>query len=139
MKEIILATHGHLSEEFKRTIELIVGKTNNIRCFCMTKEKAEDVGKKELEELVSQSDEDKLIVLTDLFGGSAANICAELLMRGHHFKLITGLNLPMLLTIVTTDSDKLTVEELVEAGIRASVESVINVNNILSKEEKNID
>ncbi|XRF77492.1 PTS mannose transporter subunit IIA [Pediococcus acidilactici] len=105
----------------------------------MTKEKAEDVGKKELEELVSQSDEDKLIVLTDLFGGSAANICAELLMRGHHFKLITGLNLPMLLTIVTTDSDKLTVEELVEAGIRASVEGVINVNNILSKEEKNID
>ena len=45
----------------------------------------------------------------------------------------------MLLTIVTTDSDKLTVEELVEAGIRASVEGVINVNNILSKEEKNID
>jgi len=134
MKEIILATHGHLSEEFKRTVELIVGTTNNIRCFCMTKEKSEDDAKAELETLIQESNEDKLIVLTDLFGGSAANICAELLMRGHHFKLLAGLNLPMLLTIQTADNEKMSVEELVQEVLKAGIEGVIDVNKILSEE-----
>lgn len=134
MKEIILATHGHLSEEFRRTVELIVGSTSNIRCFCMTKEKSEDDAKEELERLVESSDEDNLIILTDLFGGSAANICAELLMRGHQFKLLAGLNLPMLLTMVTADSDEISVDNLVNEVLKAGTEGVINVNNILSKE-----
>jgi mannose/fructose/sorbose-specific phosphotransferase system IIA component len=134
MKEIILATHGRLSEEFKRTIEIIVGKTENIRCFCMTKEKSEDVGKTELSKLVSNSDEKNLVVLTDLFGGSAANICAELLMRGHKFRLITGLNLPMLLTIITADNDEISIDDLVNKALDASAERTINVSEMLLKE-----
>lgn len=135
MKEIILATHGHLSEEFKKTIELIVGETSNIKCFCMTKEKSEDDGKRELSRLIEGSDESKLIVLTDLFGGSAANICAELLMRGHQFKLVTGLNLPMLLTLVTADNDTITVGELLNSVINAGNEGIININQVLMRED----
>ncbi|GEN94051.1 PTS sugar transporter subunit IIA [Pediococcus ethanolidurans] len=133
MKEIILATHGRLSEEFKRTVELIVGATTNIRCFCMTKEKSEDSAKEELEKLIQDSNEDRLIVLTDLFGGSAANICAELLMRGHHFRLLAGLNLPMLLTILTMDNDEISTNNLIEESLKAGSEGVLNVNNILLK------
>lgn len=134
MKEIILATHGHLSEEFKRTAELIVGEVNNIRCFCMTKAKSEDDAKKELEGLIEDSNEENLIILTDLFGGSAANICAELLMRGHRFNLLAGLNLPMLLTLLTIDNDESSTDELLKEVLKAGSDGVLNVNQILQKD-----
>ncbi|MCP9329769.1 MULTISPECIES: PTS sugar transporter subunit IIA [Lactobacillaceae] len=135
MKEIIIATHGHLSEEFKRTVELIIGEVKNIRCFCMNKEKSEDDAKAELEKMVNESNEDNLIVLTDLFGGSSANICAELLMRGHSFSLLAGVNLPMLLTLLTTDDNKVSMDELLSEVVKAGSQGVLNVNQILSRED----
>jgi PTS system mannose-specific IIA component/fructoselysine and glucoselysine-specific PTS system IIA component len=133
MKEIILATHGHLSEEFKATLELIVGPTDNIRCFCMTKEKSAETGKAELARLIADSNEAQLIVMTDLFGGSAANICAEFLMRGHSFRLIAGLNLPMLLTVETADSDDTTTESLTQRALDSGGQGVIDVNKIITE------
>lgn len=133
MKEIILATHGHLSEEFKSTLELIVGLTDNIRCFCMTKEKSRETGKAELGKLIAESNESQLIVMTDLFGGSATNICAEFLMGGHSFRLIAGLNLPMLLTIETADSDDITTESLAQRAIEAGGQGVIDVNRVITE------
>lgn len=133
MKDIILATHGHLSEEFKATLELIVGHTDNIRCFCMTKEKSAEAGKKELAQLINQSDESKLIVLTDLFGGSAATICAELLMCGHKFRLLAGLNLPMLLTLSTVDNDEISVADLIQKVLEAGSNGIVDVNKVISE------
>lgn len=127
MKNIILATHGNLSYEFKKTAELIVGEISNVNCFGMTKEKSNAQGKKELEELISTSDESNLIILTDLFGGSATNICMELLLQGHHFSLISGLNLPMLLTLLTSDSDSIGVAELIAQLKDAGIAGVVDV------------
>ncbi|MFT9201453.1 PTS sugar transporter subunit IIA [Lentilactobacillus hilgardii] len=133
MKQIILATHGHLSEEFSNTLELIVGPIDNVRTFGMTKEKSEDNGKRELSQLIEESDEEQLIVITDLFGGSAANICAEFLMHGHTFRLLSGLNLPMLLTLITTDNDDISRDELADAVLKAGGDGIIDINKVLTE------
>ncbi|GEO48340.1 PTS sugar transporter subunit IIA [Companilactobacillus kimchii] len=133
MKNIILATHGNLSFEFKNTLELIVGKTDNIECFGMTKDKSSESGKKELGYLIESVDESNLIILTDLFGGSSANICMELLLQGHKFKLLTGLNLPMLLSLVTSDNDDISVNDLTNKIIDSAKSGVVDVNKAISE------
>ncbi|WEV40060.1 PTS mannose transporter subunit IIA [Lactobacillus sp. ESL0684] len=137
MKDIVLATHGNLSSEFKKTAELIVGKVPNVHCFGMTKEKSTVQAKAELEAIIGQFDESNLLVLTDLFGGSANNICTELLLQGHKFTLLTGLNLPMLLTLLTSDSDNITTAELVRQIVAAAQSGVVDVSNrIIEESEK---
>ncbi|CAJ1197194.1 PTS system mannose-specific EIIAB component [Companilactobacillus paralimentarius] len=133
MKNIILATHGNLSFEFKNTLELIVGKTDNIKCFGMTKDKSSETGKKELSNLIDSVDESNLIILTDLFGGSSANICMELLLQGHKFKLLTGLNLPMLLSLVTSDNDDISIDDLTNKIIDSAKSGVVDVNKAISE------
>jgi len=133
MKNIILATHGNLSFEFKKTLELIVGKADNVSCFGMTKDKSSETGKKELSKMISEVDESNLIILTDLFGGSSANICMELLLQGHRFKLVTGLNLPMLLSLVTTDSDEISIEDLVKKIMHSATDGIVDVNHAIAE------
>ncbi|GAQ01090.1 PTS mannose transporter subunit IIA [Companilactobacillus farciminis] len=133
MKKIILATHGNLSFEFKKTLDLILGNSDNIECFGMTKDKSSEDGKKELDKMIRPYDDSDLIVLTDLFGGSSANICTELLLQGRKFKLISGLNLPMLVSLVTSDSDDISTQELVEKAMKSAMEGVVDVNKEISK------
>lgn len=133
MKDIIIATHGHLSYEFKDTIELFVGKKDNIRCFGMTKEKASTAAQKELTEMINDSDEEQLIILTDLMGGSPANICAELLMEGHRFELLSGLNLPMLLTLLTQDNNEISAKELVRNILTEGTNGIIDIGDVIRK------
>ena len=127
MKDIILATHGNLSYEFKKTAELIVGPIKNVNCFGMTKDKSSIKAKEEIEAMISSVDESNLIVLTDLFGGSATNIFTELLLQGHHFTLLSGLNLPMLLTLLTTDSADLSTSDLVNQLKNAGIAGIVDV------------
>lgn len=133
MKRIILATHGNLSFEFKKTLELIIGQVDNVSCFGMTKDKSSETGKKELSKMIGSYDESNLIILTDLFGGSSSNICMELLLQGHKFKLLTGLNLPMLLSIVTSDNDEISVEELIEKVTNSAIKGVVDVNEAITE------
>lgn len=133
MKKIILATHGNLSFEFKNTLELIIGKSDNISCFGMTKDKSSETGKKELSKMIETDDESNLIILTDLFGGSSSNICMELLLQGHKFKLITGLNLPMLLSLVTSDNDDISVDDLIDKIMNSATDGVVNVNKAIAE------
>lgn len=133
MRKIILATHGRLSEAFKSTLELLYGTVDNIDCFCMTKEKSDTQAKKELNELISNSDERQLIVLTDLLGGSPANICTEMIMRGHKFKLLAGLNLPMLLTLETIIDSDMTMDQIINQIQSEGKDGVKNINRIIQE------
>ena len=133
MRKIILATHGRLSEAFKSTLELLYGSVDNIDCFCMTKEKSDTQAKKELNKLISNSDENQLIVLTDLLGGSPANICTEMIMRGHKFTLLAGLNLPMLLTLETIIDSDMTMDQIINKIQIEGKNGVKNINKIIQE------
>ena len=133
MRKIILATHGMLSEAFKSTLELLYGTVDNIDCFCMTKEKSDTQAKKELNELISKSDENELIVLTDLLGGSPANICTEMIMRGHKFRLLAGLNLPMLLTLETIIDSDMSIDQIINKIQAEGKDGVKNITKIIQE------
>ncbi|NRY61904.1 PTS sugar transporter subunit IIA [Clostridium beijerinckii] len=135
MKKFLIATHGELSKEFIETSKLIVGALSNVEYFCMTKDKSGDDAEKEMKRILSnKSEEERYIVLTDIFGGSVANLCTNLLLNGYEFELITGINLPMILTILLSDEDD--IETLVRNGIEESRKGIIHVNELLKNNKE---
>ena len=61
----------------------------------------------------------------------------ELLLSGHEFSLLTGLNLPMLLALVSGDSSDKSVSELTSELEEAGISGVINVGKKIKERIKN--
>ena len=135
MKHFLIATHGELSKAFIETLELIAGKTANVSYFGMTKLKSGDLAKEELTKILTAKKEgEHFIVLTDVFGGSVTNICTELLMDLKDFDIITGLNLPMMLTMILS-GEELSLEEMIEDGVRSAKEGIIHINKLIEAQK----
>ncbi|MBT2655269.1 PTS mannose transporter subunit IIA [Bacillus sp. ISL-18] len=135
MKHFLIATHGELSKAFIETLELIAGKTSNVSYFGMTKLKSGDLAKEELKKILTAKKKDEhFIVLTDVFGGSVTNICTELLMEHKDFDIITGLNLPMMLTMILS-GDELSIEDMINEGVRSAKEGIIHINKLVETQE----
>ena len=99
--QFIFAAHGPLAEEMKRTIELLLGEREDIKCFCMVKNKSGDDAEREIRALLDSCAVDELVVFTDLMGGSVNNIFTSLLMERGGFELVTGMNVALLLSVLT--------------------------------------
>lgn len=102
---IVLATHGRFAEGIKGSIELIMGKVEDleaINCYC---EEGDDTDKT-IQKTVSEFNYDaaRLLVVTDLFGGSINNEFIKYLDL-YPFTLITGLSLPLLLQLILHRED----------------------------------
>ncbi|MEH7121015.1 PTS mannose transporter subunit IIA [Neobacillus vireti] len=135
MKHFLIATHGELSKAFIETLELIAGKTSNVSYFGMTKLKSGDLAKEELTKILTTKKEgERFIVLTDVFGGSVTNICTELLMDLKDFDIITGLNLPMMLTMILS-GEETSLEDMIEEGVRTAKEGIIHINKLLEAQK----
>lgn len=130
MRKILLAAHGELSASFIKTLHLIAGDTQNVTCFCMTKLKSGEQARKEIKHfLETKKENEDCVILTDLFGGSVSNICINLLSEGEKFHLITGINLPMVLSIVLSEEED--IQDVVKNGIEESKNGIIHVNALL--------
>lgn len=135
MKKFLIATHGELSRELVDTSKLIIGSLNNVEHFCMTKDKSAYDAEKEIRSILSNNkDNEKFVVLTDVFGGSVANICTNLLLKGFKFELLTGVNLPMLLSIFLSAEEDIKI--LTKSGLEDAKNGIIYVNELLESQNK---
>lgn len=135
MKHFLIATHGELSQAFIETVEMIAGKQTNVSYFGMTKLKSGDMAKEELKNILSSKKEDEhFIVLTDVFGGSVTNICTELLLEMDNFDIVTGLNLPMILTMILS-GEEMSITDTIAEGVSAAQNGIIHINNLLNSQK----
>lgn len=115
MRKILIATHGIYAEGIKSAAEFILGPQPDITTICAY---TGDIAlKDQLEEYFGGcTPEDEVLILTDIYGGSVNQACMEYMKRPDTH-LITGINLALLLQIMTleeTACDKATLLKLVE-------------------------
>lgn len=131
---IIIATHGELAKSLVETAELIIGQDHQMSYYCMTKTKSGEVGKKELTELIFSDTLKDLVIFTDVFGGSVNNICSEILMslpEKETFHLVSGVNLPMILTTIMTSYNGNSLEEVLNESIQEARNGIKYINEIV--------
>jgi PTS system mannose-specific IIA component len=131
MISIVVVTHGGLAEELVHTVQIIVGSQPALFPVCLQEhEGIEDLQRKLLAVLPpTGAAPEGTLVLVDMFGGTPSNV-ALALAQSLPLRVITGVNLPMLLEAVThrTPSTLTALAELVaEKGRR----SVFDANELL--------
>lgn len=133
MIKILLASHGKLAEGMKSSVELIMGKVSKVEVINAYIDD-DDLEDEILENFKKLKKEDKLIVVTDLLGGSVNNIFIEFLKK-YDFYLISGMNLLLVIQLLLLKGDEEFEKEL-KRIITESKEGIILCNDLLSNTEQ---
>lgn len=132
MKKIVIASHSYLAEGMKKTVEFILGERQNISVMTAYIEEDFEI-EEEIEKLFTElSDGDELIVVVDILGGSVSNAFAQFLIK-EKFYLVSGMNLPLLLELITHLDGDTTLA--IQKGIEAGKSGVQLVNELFREEE----
>ncbi len=136
MKQIVLAGHGNFASGLYSAAKIILGEQNFVTyldCYVDDKQDVENDIKHIIE---SFGEEDEIIFLTDVFGGSVNNTIMKL-MELRDLKLITGINLNLLLSLILNIDMEL--EELIKISIKESKNGLINCNQIIENDMEEDD
>lgn len=130
MNKILLASHGPLAKAIKDTAEFLMGENENVQYMCAyVDEESKDISQMIDRWEGERKREDTWIVVTDIFGGSVNNEFMTRAGKGQ-FYLLTGMNLPLLLSLWT--EEEAVDEGKIESIIETSREAVLFCNPLLS-------
>ncbi|HFD1706056.1 TPA: PTS sugar transporter subunit IIA [Enterococcus faecium] len=136
MNTIILASHGALSQGLKQTAEMILGPATNIYALSAYRDEDEPI-EQQIQSIVSKLGKENLFILTDILGGSVNNEMIGLLKKEPAICLITGMNLPLVISIAT-QVNPIAAADL-ELIIEESRQSLIDCNRLLKKSNEGGD
>ncbi|WP_400243035.1 PTS sugar transporter subunit IIA [Niallia sp. JL1B1071] len=100
-KKVFLVSHSKFAEGIKGAVEMIAGKQDNLHAFCLMENNSPN---KLIEKIRDEiAEEDQVILLADITGGSMYNEAMSLLVLPN-VRVIGGMNLSLLLNIVLADN-----------------------------------
>ncbi len=102
--QVILASHSQMAKGLKQTVELIMGKQSNLHAIAAYDDEQESLKKQIADQITSNSNE-KYLFLTDIIGGSVNTTIAQMIDDKENMFLVTGMNLPLVLTVLTAKMD----------------------------------
>lgn len=110
MRKYFISSHGKLASGFKSSIDILLGQSNNVTVFdaYLDETNFEDLIKAYLEK---QSENDQIILLSDLFGGSV-NQVMSLYAQKENIVLVAGVNLAFVLELVASGDQHLTLDQI---------------------------
>ena len=139
MVGIILASHGEFANGIFQSGAMIFGEQANVKpCTLMPSEGPEDIRKKMEDAIASFENQEEVLFLVDLWGGTPFNQ-ASALLDGHEDKwaIVTGLNLPMLIETYASRFSMEKAHEIAAHVMQTAQEGVqINPKELEPKEEK---
>ena len=98
---IVIVSHGRLAQELIHTVEIIMGRLEKTAAVCIDAPEKLDAMKDRIKRAIDECDEGEgVLVLTDMFGGTPANLSLAFLDEGK-VEVLTGFNLPMLIKLAS--------------------------------------
>jgi PTS system mannose-specific IIA component len=95
---LVVTTHGNLGAELLASVQMIIGPVRNARAVSITQDSSMEDIRDAIAAAVAEvgSDDHGVIIVTDMFGGTPANVSMTFL-EPQKVEVLTGVNLPMLL------------------------------------------
>lgn len=133
MVNILLLSHGRLSEEFLNTIKLIMGEQQGVHALGLgASESIEDFMNRIIAEYSKLNNGDGILVLTDLYGGTPTNAAIYgLLNKYDNLEILTGLNLPILLDAIIRRNQPM--DELIVSLKKAGLDGIVSIREVMKQ------
>jgi PTS system mannose-specific IIA component len=98
MTGLIIVSHGELAQEFLNAAFMIIGPQEGTLALCTRRDDHPADLEAKLREMIAAlgREDDGVLVMTDIFGGTPTNISLPFLQPGQ-VEVLTGVSLPMVL------------------------------------------
>jgi len=118
MRRIVVASHGSMAEGMKNTIELFAGQNENVSYISAYTKKNDDLDETIDKLFSSFSNDDKVIIFTDLMGGSVNQRLTVKAKNNPNIYIIYGFNLPIVIEAILSKEEvtKDYIQKLVQVG-----------------------
>ena len=130
---VIVAAHGSLADALLDTACMVLRKTEQVLAVSI---RAEDDAvsfeqrlRHAVETLAKKSD--GVLLLTDMFGGSPANVGMTLHAQGK-VEIVTGVNLPMLIKVLQSMQRNMPLGEVAHEGRASAARSIAIASEVLA-------
>lgn len=131
----LIITHGKLGETLIDVAESILEKKSDIESFSLGWNEDGSLILKKIETYLDKNKENSIIIFTDMFGGSPANL--SLRFNRPKVEILTGINLPGILKFLTYREKNIKFFELVQLVKDGSKEGISIISEYLG-ERKNV-
>ncbi len=133
MKGILFVGHGDLPHAIKKSVEMIIGENEDLFSVSLSLEDGKDEFMAKLNSIEPKlAKYDKIIVFSDLIGGSPNNGTLEKFINDSRVEIISGMNLPMVLTTALSEDN---IANIIQEG-RNGINSVKNPIENITQESK---
>ena len=131
---IIVVGHGNFASELVLVSENILGKQKYLETISVKAGEGEHTLHSKLNELMSNMEIDDVIILSDIFGGSLSNMCLYFAKNKGHIAVITGVNIPMVLKVLSY-RDRVSLNELVSVACKGGKDGIVDACGILEEKQ----
>lgn len=116
MIQIILVSHGKFCEGLLGSLEMVTGEQEGISAVpLLSGEAPEDYREKLRQEIEKHDTQKGVLILSDVTGGTPFNSTGYL-AKDYEIGLVSGMNMPMLVTLVFARTKDSTLDELIGAA-----------------------
>lgn len=106
MVGILVVSHGRLAEALISSVQFLAGNLKRVKGISIWPRDRKEEVKDRIQKGIGEVDDgDGVVILTDIFGGTPTNLSLSVL-EGKKAEVVTGVNLPMLLTLSSYRKEK---------------------------------
>lgn len=131
MRKLLVATHERFASGIMETLKLIMGENEDISEISAYVEPGFDMQKEAEKKIHELDEEDELIIVADIMGGSVANVFSSYIQSEVH--IITGLNLPLLISLAQDLNSDVSTDELIKNAIQMGREGIVDLNKMIEE------
>ena len=134
--KVIVVSHGSYARGLVDTVQMIAGKQEDLEAFGLESEESVDTLKEKIRQSIEQaSQEEEILILTDIFYGSPFNTVISL-MPEYDLYHVTGINLPLMMEVIMGRISGKHEEEICKELLKAAPDTVRDVRELYKEVEK---
>lgn len=137
--KVIVVSHGSFSKGVVDSVQMLTGEQKDFVAYSLKPEQTVADLTEQLEtELKNTPKGEEVIFLTDLFHGSPFNAVVSL-MKDYKFSHITGINIPLTVSLMMERYESKSAEEICETILEDAPGTIMNVNKLFSEKQEEED
>lgn len=134
--KVIVVSHGSYARGLVDTVQMIAGKQEDLEAFGLEPEESVDTLKEKIRQSIEQaSQEEEILILTDIFYGSPFNTVISL-MPEYDLYHVTGINLPLMMEVIMGRISGKHAEEICKELLKEAPDTVRDVRELYKEVEK---
>lgn len=115
---IIICTHGSTGVEMLNSVRMITGIEDGLEAIEFKDDNSPEDVLDSYNRAIKNLNKDNYIILTDIKCGTPFNCAARITMQNNNCHVLTGVNIPMIISLVLDSSDSIeeTINNSLEEG-----------------------